>query len=526
MVEHRRTQLPEHVTERTPEALLDLWLGPLRSAGDASRDNWCDRMLRWRVGVFARGAEDRGFFNAQRAWCEQVHREGIETFFAADPAWEAPKGTLAKLIFLDQFPRCVYRGTPVAYANDDVAGPLAERICASGRDLTEYNVVERFWVYVALSHSEDLRLQELCVQKSIRWSEDLVAAVASGRRKLNQYIGWYFIKAFIEHSEALIVFGRFPHRNAILGREHSAGEPHYLTNPARPLWSFTQPPVPFYYAVLGALHRIDGDLDEEGIRTDAVAELERAANVAAPDTLMDVFDLRDADTVSYTTLYQHMMQVGKERAFDAICRAPVVADLVRRIRAQVLVDPDEPWPPKSFRASVKAVIDVAALGSLIDGKPRTTAPVGQPLDVAGDDREGALRVVIRNDLSELEHVVGEVNRFAKGHGLADKAVFEIQLALEEWVMNTISYGFDDAAEHEIRIDLRFRNNPGTLVVDVVDDGRACDPLAEPVDMDMDAFLADSIEGAGVGVRLVLSFADTVEYRRLGGLNHLTLTKGS
>ena len=148
----------------------------MRSAGDASRDNWRDRMLMWRLGPFARSAEDKEFFTAQQDWCEQIHKEGIDGFFS-DPEWETPKGMLAKLIVLDQFPRSVYRGTPAAYANDPVTVRMAEHLCTTARDMTEYNLMERMWVYVPLSHAEELALQELCVEKYVTWSRDLVAAV-------------------------------------------------------------------------------------------------------------------------------------------------------------------------------------------------------------------------------------------------------------------------------------------------------------------------------------------------------------
>ena len=56
--------------ERTPEAVLEFWLGPLRTAADASRENWQQGMLKWRLGPFARSTENRSFLEAQRAWCE------------------------------------------------------------------------------------------------------------------------------------------------------------------------------------------------------------------------------------------------------------------------------------------------------------------------------------------------------------------------------------------------------------------------------------------------------------------------
>ena len=53
---------------KTPQAILDFWLGPLRSADDTNEENWRERMSKWRVGVFARGAEDQVFLNYQREW--------------------------------------------------------------------------------------------------------------------------------------------------------------------------------------------------------------------------------------------------------------------------------------------------------------------------------------------------------------------------------------------------------------------------------------------------------------------------
>ena len=514
------------IPARTPRAVLDFWLGPMRSEADASRDNWRDRMLKWRVGPFARSAEDKGFFNAQRDWCEQIHREGIDPFFS-DPVWETPKGLLAKLIVLDQFPRCVYRGTPAAYANDSITGALATQLCTANRDLTEYNAIERFWVYVPLSHPEELELLEMGVRKVVRWSEDLVGAVSLGRRKINQFISWYFIKAFIEHSDCLLIFGRFPHRNAILGREHKSGEPRYLNNPVRPLWSFTQPPQPQYFAILGALHRIEEGLDENRIRPETLAELQRTANLPldGPDTLMDVFDLSHNDAVSYMTLYRHMILPQNERAFSAICRTPVVADdLFQRIKCLILKDPEDPWPPKSAMHSVRKVIDVAAMRGIVSDTPPPPAYVHKPLKIEVNDRPQTRSLVLKNDSSEIERLASEVNSLAERYKFAEQAVFEIQLALEEWVMNTINHGFNDAAEHEIHVDLEFQDDARTFAVHVADDGRQFDPLAQPLELDYEAFLADRVEGGGVGLQLVLKFADDVKYSRRGAWNHMTLIK--
>ena len=512
-------------SDMTPEAVLEFWLGRLRSAADASRENWRDRMVRWRVGVFARGAEDTEFFEYQREWCEKIHQKGIDGFFS-DVAWSTPNGMLAKLIVLDQFPRSVYRGTPLAYVNDNITGQIALELCELEWDLTKYNVIERFWVYVAMSHPEELSLQELCVRKSIRWSEDLVAEVSSGRRKINQYISWYFIKAFIEHSDALVIFSRFPHRNAILSRVHKVGEPQYLTGPVRPLWSYTQPPQPHYYAILACLYRIDTALDENRILPATVSELQKLSHVKPDeeDSLLDVFDLVKGETVTYLELYRHLVQKSKTSTYRAICATTTVDELFHQIKAFILADPSDSWPPRSAKRSVNPVIDVTAMLDVIQQRESGKSDLDPPQKSELEDSQGVHRVDLMNDVSELENLTKQVDEFAELRGFDEGDLFEIQLAIEEWVMNTINYGFNDAAEHEITVFLGFDEETSTFKAEIVDDGEQFDPLAETPEVDIDSFAEDRVEGNGVGVQLLLRFADKVEYRREGMLNHLTLIK--
>ena len=356
------------ILERTPEALLDFWLGRMRDPEEASGDNWRERMVLWRIGPFARSTEDRRFLRAQREWCEQIHREGIDGFFS-DPLWETPRGVLAKLIVLDQFPRSAYRGTPTAYDYSSITEPIARGVCDRGWDSAEYNVIERMWVYMPLTHSEDLDLQELAVDKFIRWNQDLLVDVGPERRKLNQFVSWSFIKATIEHSEVLLIYGRFPHRNAILGRPHKGGEPRYLSDPMRPLWTFTQPPQPDYFSVLGALCRIEDGFDEGRIHRETLASLHRSADIPTDPSgsLMDVFEISGGDTVTYEMLYRHMRLPEKARVFEGLCRSPLIADLMNRVKGFILKDPEEPWPPRSAKHSVRPVIDVVALNATVRG---------------------------------------------------------------------------------------------------------------------------------------------------------------
>ncbi|ANY19378.1 EF hand [Tsuneonella dongtanensis] len=354
------------IRERSPEGVFDFWLGPMRSIEHATEDNWRNGMLKWRVGVFARGAEDAAFREAQREWCEQIHLEGIDEFFAG-PEWETPKGILAKALVLDQFGRCVYRGTPVAYANDAITGPILQHICEQGWDLTEYNEIERMWVYVALSHPERRGLQELSVAKWTRWSAELVEASPKELRKTSQYVSWYFIKSIIEHAEAVLVFGRFPHRNPIMSRPHKAGEVFYLTDGMRPLWSFTQPPRPDYFAILGALCRLDEGLDVDAVPRECLARLQREAGIDenSEASLLDIYDRAGADELPYTVLYRHMRLTAKQPAFEALRALPLVADLTRQVEGVILKDPEEGWPPRSAKHSVPAVVAVPRLNEIV-----------------------------------------------------------------------------------------------------------------------------------------------------------------
>ena len=354
------------IAARTPEAVFDFWLGPMRTVADATEDNWRNGMLKWRVGVFARASEDEAFSAAQREWCEQIHLDGIDAFFS-DPAWETPKGILAKVIVLDQFGRSVYRGTPVAYANDAITGPILRHICDQGWDLTEYNEIERMWVYVALSHPERRGMQQLSVEKWTGWSAALVAAAPKELKKISQYVSWYFIKSIIEHAEAVLVFGRFPHRNPIMNRPHKAGEVFYLTDSMRPLWSFTQPPQPAYFAILGALCRLHDGLEVNAVPKAALASLHRAANIDpdADHAVMDIYERADSDTVSFIDIYRHLHLTTKRPTFEAFSQSAMVSDLTANIKSLLLKDPSDTWPPKSARHSVPAVIDVPAVNEIV-----------------------------------------------------------------------------------------------------------------------------------------------------------------
>ncbi len=533
------------ITERTPEAVLDFWLGPLRTAADTSRKNWQEGMLRWRMGPFARSTENLHALRAQREWCEQMHREGTDRFFR-DPVWDTPTGWLAKLIVLDQFPRSVYRGTALAYANDAVTAAMAVQACKAGRDISQYNIVERFWIYVPLAHAEDLTVQELSMERFGRWSAELIAEAPPERRRTNQFVGWSIIKGVIEHSEALLLFGRFPHRNAAMQRPHRGGEPRYLADAMRPLWSFTQPPNPDYFALLGALLRVEDGPDTNRITRKALAALLRAAELSPEDPAspMDVFDRAGGDTVSWPLLYRHLLLPEHARTLDILRTMPPVAGLTAAVKRLFLKNgaslsvEELVWPPRSARHSVEPAIDVAALNALVhgDGPADATAgdfPESSRTDGAVDGREpsldrppgsaGSLSLTILNDSSELERVAAAVDDFADLHRFPQQDRFQVQLCIEEMLMYIVEHGYDDAGAHRIEIRLDMNDERRSLAIRVVDDGRELEPESLVFQPGPDTIQEETVV-EGLGLHLVRTYVDDLRYRREDGRNHLSLSK--
>jgi uncharacterized protein (DUF924 family) len=172
-------------TIATPEEVLAFWL-------EAGPDCW---------------------FAADEAFDASIRARFLPTYEAAArgelAGWEASaEGALALVIVLDQFPRNMFRGTARAYATDERARWAANLALKRGYDL-DIPAEMRSFLFLPFMHSEDLIDQNRCVE--------LYRAAADEN-----------LSYAIEHRDIIRRFGRFPHRNAILGRASTPEEQAFL----------------------------------------------------------------------------------------------------------------------------------------------------------------------------------------------------------------------------------------------------------------------------------------------------------
>lgn len=178
-------------------AVLDFWFGWPDSAGfGRPRAAWFRRDPAFDADIRAR-------FLADQELAAAGAYDGLAT---------APPGALALILMLDQFPRNLFRGSARAFACDPAARHVAARVVDAGWDRAMRDV-ERLFLYLPFEHSEDLADQDRSVA--------LIAALGDGE----------WTRYAERHREIVQRFGRFPHRNAALGRETTAAERAFLLEP-------------------------------------------------------------------------------------------------------------------------------------------------------------------------------------------------------------------------------------------------------------------------------------------------------
>lgn len=132
------------------------------------------------------------------------------------------RGRLALILLFDQFPRNMYRDTPRAFSYDPFACKLALAGIATGAD-RELRAIERVFFYLPLEHSESAELQERCVA--------LFTALAAGVPEADRKTFAGYVDYAVRHRDVIHRFGRFPHRNHILGRASTPEETAFLKQP-------------------------------------------------------------------------------------------------------------------------------------------------------------------------------------------------------------------------------------------------------------------------------------------------------
>jgi uncharacterized protein (DUF924 family) len=192
----------------------------------------CDMILGYWFGAHpdtAALAKDRAdLWWSKNAETDREMRERFESTvqLAGDGSlhpWLAkPRGRLALIILTDQFPRNIYRDSPRAFALDVQALELSLAGIEQGHDRS-LRPIERLFYYLPLEHSERLAHQE----RSVCLIGDLVSIVDTDQREIfEQYLNFAVL-----HREMVARFGRFPHRNWILGRPSTSEELYFLSQP-------------------------------------------------------------------------------------------------------------------------------------------------------------------------------------------------------------------------------------------------------------------------------------------------------
>ena len=166
------------------------------------------------VLTFWRALGPANWFKPHETVDADIRRRFLATYEAAAAGrlsqWEeTAESALALIIVLDQFPRNMFRGTARAFAADPLARAVAERAMAQGFDRA-FDVAERRFVYLPLMHSEDAADQDRCA----------ALCRAAGDAEGTKYADI--------HADIIRRFGRFPHRNAALGRVPTQDEQDFL----------------------------------------------------------------------------------------------------------------------------------------------------------------------------------------------------------------------------------------------------------------------------------------------------------
>lgn len=191
------------------DSIIEEWFGELDADGNAPPE----KVRRWFT-------KDPAFDEHLRQTYGAQIRAALD---GANATWESePRGALALILLLDQFTRNVLRDSKDMYAGDERALAIARRALAAGHD-TQLPWSYRPFVYMPFMHSESLSDQEACVDSFERLARQAPPALRPGFENNHRFA--------LAHRDIVARFGRFPHRNAVLGRASSDLELAFLQQP-------------------------------------------------------------------------------------------------------------------------------------------------------------------------------------------------------------------------------------------------------------------------------------------------------
>lgn len=193
----------------TPEDVLGFWFG---TAENDTATAQAQRRVWWSKDAVVDADIRERFGSLVSAAAAGRHDDWAAT----------PRGRLALLVLLDQFPRNIYRDTAQAFAQDAEALRLALDGLAASDD-RQLRPIERVFCYLPLEHSESIAMQD----RSVALFHALAAEVAKADR--GTFAG--YVDYALRHRDIIARFGRFPHRNRILGRESTPEEIEFLKQP-------------------------------------------------------------------------------------------------------------------------------------------------------------------------------------------------------------------------------------------------------------------------------------------------------
>jgi len=188
------------------DRILTYWLDPKPETED-------DAAARWRFWFTSSESVDREIRERFAPLVAKARRGELDGWTAT------PRGTLALIVLIDQFSRNLHRGTPGAFSADDRALEIARFGFANG-SFADFDVFDNLFAALPFRHAEDVTAQRTALDIAQR---DALRGKPAWKRFLDDSVD--FAR---KHYDVIARFGRFPHRNAVLGRTTTPEENEYL----------------------------------------------------------------------------------------------------------------------------------------------------------------------------------------------------------------------------------------------------------------------------------------------------------